>query len=139
MADPIVDAPSIGPKTAERFHAIGVTTVEEFLAADAATTAEKINYRRITTEIVNEWQLQAQLVYQIPNLRGHDAQILVACGFDDPHEITEAEPDQLLALVEEFMESPEGKNALRGSGKPDLSEVQDWIEWSRQARPLQAA
>ncbi|MCA9147987.1 MAG: DUF4332 domain-containing protein, partial [Planctomycetales bacterium] len=47
-ADPIVDAPSIGPKTAERFHAIGVTTVQELLDLDANDAAARINYRRIT-------------------------------------------------------------------------------------------
>lgn len=136
---PLERAPSIGPKTARRFSDLGILTVGDLLVADPGSTAVALNNRHIDAAVIEQWQTQARLACRIPGIRGHDAQILVACGFDDPVEITEAEPDQLLALVEEFMDSPDGKNVLRGSKKPDLSEVQNWIDWSRQARPLQAA
>ena len=35
-SDPVVDAPSIGPKTAERLQAVGLKTVADLLAADCA-------------------------------------------------------------------------------------------------------
>lgn len=139
LADPIVDAPSIGPKTAERFHAIGVNTVGEFLNIEPEATAEKINYRRITAEIINEWQLQTQLVYQIPNLRGHDAQILVACSVASAEDLSRADGSTLFKEVKRFCNTTEGKRILRNGKKPDLEEVSNWIEWAEHARSLQSA
>lgn len=137
--EPLEQAPSIGPKTARRFADLGIDTVGDLIVADPRSTAVAMNNRHIDEEKIEEWQTQAKLACRIPGIRGHDAQILVACGFDDPNEITEAEPEQLLSLVEEFIDSPEGKSVLRGGKKPDLSEVKDWIVWSKKARPLQAA
>ena len=137
--EPLDHAPSIGPKTARRFSDLGIETVGDLIIADPRSTAVALNNRHIDEDKIEEWQTQAKLACRIPGIRGHDAQILVACGFDDPNEITEAEPEQLLSLVEEFIDSPEGKSVLRGGKKPDLSEVKDWIVWSKKARPLQAA
>ncbi|HUG67374.1 MAG TPA: DUF4332 domain-containing protein, partial [Pirellulaceae bacterium] len=77
----VVDGPSIGPKTAKRFVKIGVTTVQELLDCDPVDVARRLRVRHITAETIEDWQDQASLVCSIPNLRGHDAQILVACGF----------------------------------------------------------
>lgn len=137
--EPLENAPSIGPKTARRFLDLGIKTVGDLIVADPKSTAVALNNRHIDDEKIEQWQTQAKLACRIPGIYGHDAQILVACGFDDPAEITEAEPDQLLSLVEEFADSPEGKSVLRGGKRPDLKEIQNWIDWSRQARPLQAA
>ncbi len=136
LSDPIVDAPSIGPKTAERFHAIGANTVVDLLDLDPDEAAEKINYRRISSELIQQWQLQTQLVCRVPNLRGHDAQILVACGFIDPAQVAEAEPRQLHDKVKRFVRTGEGKRILRNGKKPDLAEVTAWIRWSENRRRL---
>lgn len=138
-SEPLDRAPSIGPKTARRFADLGIDTVGDLIVADPRSTAVALNNRHIDEEKIEEWQTQAKLACRIPGIRGHDAQILVACGFDNPGEIEEAEPEQLLSLVEEFVDSAEGKSVLRGGKKPDLAEVQDWIDWSKKARPLQAA
>lgn len=137
--EPLEKAPSIGAKTARRFADLGITTVGDFMVADPRSTAVALNTRHIDEDAIEAWQIQSKLACQIPGIRGHDAQILVACGFDDPSEITEAEPEQILSLVEEFVDSPEGKSVLRGGKNPDIAEVKDWIQWSKKARPLQAA
>lgn len=139
LDDPIVDAPSIGPKTAERFHAIGINTLAEFLAADPVAAAEQINYRRITAEIIAEWQIQAKLATQIPNLRGHDAQILAACEVTDADELTRADASTLYKRVKRFVGTTEGKRILRNGKRPDQNEVSNWIRWSHDARQLEAA
>jgi hypothetical protein len=133
-SDPVVDAPSIGPKTAERLQAIGLKSVADLLAADAQQAAEEINYRRITPDLIRAWQTQTRLVCRTPNLRGHDAQILVACGITSPEELTKADGSDLLGQVQRFVRSPEGKRILRNSPAPDAEEVDAWIRWAHNAR-----
>jgi energy-coupling factor transporter ATP-binding protein EcfA2 len=138
-SDPIVDAPSIGPKTAERFHAIGVTTVAEMLELDPDDAATRINYRRITGPLIRSWQQQTALVCRVPNLRGHDAQLLIACDVPGPEQLAKLEPQTLLAQVTELLSTPDGKRILRNAKAPDLKEVAAWIRWAQHARQLQLA
>jgi uncharacterized protein YhaN/predicted flap endonuclease-1-like 5' DNA nuclease len=134
--DPIIDAPSIGPKTAERFHAIGVTTVAELLELDPADAAQRINYRRISRDLIRTWQLQTNLVCRVPNLRGHDSQLLVACEIPGPEELAKLEPDTLLAQITTLLDTADGKRILRGAKAPDRNEISAWIRWARSARDL---
>jgi hypothetical protein len=138
-SDPIVDAPSIGPKTAERFHAIGVTTVAELLDLDPDDAAQRINYRRITAEMIRAWQIQTLLVCRVPNLRGHDAQILEACQVPSPEHLAKMDVQALSAEIERFVSSPEGKRVLRSAQPPDQATVSAWVRWAQRARQLQAA
>ena len=139
LNDPVVDAPSIGPKMAERLHRIDIHTVANLLHSDTEDVAERLSEKRITPETVLQWQLQAQLVCRIPNLRGHDAQILVACGVDDPAQLTTLDASSFLKQVTQFVETKEGQRVLRNGKRPDLAEVTSWIEWSENARQLKAA
>ena len=133
-SDDVVDAPSIGNKTAKRLVKVGITTVAQLLAADPKDIAGQMRVRYIDAELVADWQAQAELVCSIPNLRGHDAQILVGCDFVEPPQIASADPDALLQAAAEFAATREGKRILRGSGAPDRDEIEDWIEWAGQAR-----
>ena len=139
LDDHIEAAPSIGPKTAERFEKIGVKTIEQFLNQTAASMAAKLNYKRITEAVIRSWQQQARLVCRIPNLRGHDAQILVACNMIEPEEIAAMRPQALYDSVGPFSETKEGLKIIRSGKKPDLAEVSDWIAWAQKNRSLQAA
>ncbi len=138
-SSPIVDAPSIGPKTAKRFQKLGVHTVADLLAADPETLADQLDSSRIDAETLVAWQHQAQLVCRIPQIRGHDAQILVECGFTRPEEIASMKPADLFGFVEPFCTTAEAQRILRNGKAPDLAEVSDWIKWSRQCRVLGAA
>lgn len=137
--DQIVDAPSIGPKTAERLNAVDVYTVDDLLQADPNALADRLDTKRITPDVIQQWQLQAKLVCCIPNLRGHDAQILVACGVEDPVTLASLDASSFLSKVVRFVESKEGQRAIRNAKKPDLAEVTAWIEWAESARQLRAA
>lgn len=138
-SSPVVDAPTIGPRMAERLAKHGVFTVAHLLAANPASLADKLNNRRVDADIVHAWQLQAQLVCRIPNLRGHDAQMLVACDIHSPEILAAMEADSVLQSVTEFARTSDGQRVLRGSKEPDLAEVNDWIAWSRKSRVLNAA
>ena len=139
LASPVVDAPSIGPRMAAKLEQQNICTVDQLLAANPEQLADKINSRRVDTDTVRAWQQQAQLVCRIPNLRGHDAQLLVACGLDSPEFVANMDADALLAQVSEVAQSKEGQRILRGSKEPDMAEVLDWISWASSCRTLSAA
>lgn len=138
-SSPVADGPSIGPKTETRLNALGVKTVADLLAQNANSLATKLDQRSVTQQTVLDWQDQARLACQIPQIRGHDAQILVACGHRTVESVARASSSELLKQANQFVATVEGQRILRGSSPPDLEEVTDWISWAGQARGLQAA
>ncbi len=139
LEDRIDAAPSIGPKTAERFEKIGVSTVGDFLRQTAESMATKIRYKRITANLIRQWQHQTRLVCRVPNLRGHDAQMLVACGITEPEDLAAEQPKRLFEIVARFADTKEGLKIIRSGKKPTLEEITEWIQWADHTRSLQAA
>lgn len=139
LDDPLEKAPSIGAKMAERFEEIGIQRVRQFVDANGEELARKLKVRRLDMKTLEEWQRQARLVCRVPNLRGHDAQLLVACDIDTPEAMLGHSPAELLAKVTPVAKSKEGQRILRSSPAPDLAEVQDWLAWAKQHRLLQVA
>ena len=74
---PVVDAPSIGPKMAEKLAKFGIITVNDFLNRPAQWIADKLADSKLNAETLRTWQTQSSLMCQVPGLRGHDAQLLV--------------------------------------------------------------
>ncbi len=138
LGDALEDAPSIGPKTAKQFEAIGIKTVGQFLLIDAEFMPPQLTSRQIQPNTLRQWQTQAKLACRIPRIYGHDAQILAACGFDSPEEIAESDPEVVLSLVDEFVATPQAKFIVRGK-RPDINEVTNWVKWASESRQLGAA
>lgn len=126
--DDIEAAPSIGPKTAERLIAVGLSTVGDLLAADAEATAMRIGARHITPATIVDWQDQARLVMSVPGLRGTHAQLLVGAGLRTIEEIAAAEPTALSAAILKFATTREGERVLRSGEPPDIERIKTWIE-----------
>lgn len=124
---PIVDAPSIGPKTASRFHRIGLTTVDDLLKANPTEAAGKLETRHITPDVIREWQAQSLLMLNVPGLRGHDAQLLVAAKILDRSALSQSNSKELLDAVICVADSTQGRSILRDSAPPDMEEVKGWI------------
>ncbi|MEZ6138212.1 MAG: DUF4332 domain-containing protein [Pirellulaceae bacterium] len=139
LSSPVVDAPSIGPRMASRLEKFGILTVDQLLAASADTLADKLNLRRVDPATIRGWQEQARLVCRIPNLRGHDAQLLVACDLTSPEELANMDAQTVLAQVLAVAQTTDGQRILRGGKEPDLAEVTDWIAWAGASRSLNAA
>lgn len=137
--DSVVDAPSIGERTAERLEKVGIKSVADLLRADADSVAEKVDHRRCSAKVIRQWQQQTELVCRIPQLRGHDAQILVALGITTPEELAGSDAEELWTSVEPFVETKEGKRIIRNGKTPDLEEVTEWIQCAQAARQLNAA
>jgi hypothetical protein len=139
LTSPVADAPSIGPKTAHRLRKVQVRTVADLLRLNPEQASAKIGTRHITPQVLRDWQDQARLVCRIPQLRGHDAQVLVACGYTEPEQLAAARDRDVFARVEPFCSTSDGQRILRSSQPPDLAEVGDWIRWAQSARRLEAS
>jgi predicted flap endonuclease-1-like 5' DNA nuclease len=135
----VVHAPSIGPKTAKRLANAGIHTVADLLAADPVEAARTLAAKNLTPEVVRSWQRQSQLVCQIPQLRQHDAQILVGSGFTRVEQIAEMKPADLLARVTAYCATTAGERILGENGRPDLALVTKWISRAGHRRKLDAA
>ncbi len=131
--DPVENAPSVGPKTAKRLAKLDVETVGDLLDLDPDEAAESLGVRHIQAETIQAWQAQARLVCEVPNLRGHDAQILVGCGIESPEQLATAQSDALLPMVEAYSATRDGQWITRGK-VPDLAEISNWIQWASQRR-----
>lgn len=116
-----------------------ILTVEQLLAADAEQLASALHHSGVTAGKVKDWQDQARLMCRTPNLRGHDAQILVACGITSPESLARMDAANLLEQVDAFVASKHGQRILRGSPAPDLDEIHDWIRWAGACRAIMAA
>jgi hypothetical protein len=136
---PVVDAPSIGPKMASKLSAISIQTVGDLIASSAEEIASQLDEKNITDLVVQDWQRQALLVCRVPNLRGHDAQLIVGVGISEAEELGNAEVETLFEKVSRFASSKAGVRILRGSDAPTREEVQEWIHWAQNCRAVRAA
>lgn len=127
-ADDVVDAPSIGPRTAARLRSIGIRTVADLLAADPQLAEAELEQRWITDELFGSWQQQAQLMCFIPCLRGIDAQLLVATGITTVTDLARADVAMLQQLMSEYAATREGQRIVRSSRLADRDTVRGWIE-----------
>lgn len=137
--DAVKDAPSIGEKTSQRLHVVGVRTVGDLLETNPVQLASKLKMSHITADTIRQWQKESTLCCRMPGIAGHDAQILVASGIETPEDLAELPADEVLQLIEPLIESSEGKRILRSSAPPDREEVIRWIGWAKKARQLKAA
>ncbi|MFK8114560.1 MAG: DUF4332 domain-containing protein [Rubripirellula sp.] len=136
---PVVDAPSIGARMAERLNAIGIYTVDDLLNADPDTVAAELDHRRIDSDTILQWQQQATLVCRVPMLRGHDAQLLVMAEVTTPEELSAQDAEELFGIIDPIARSSDGKRIVRGGKLPDLEEVTEWIGFAEHMRELRAA
>ncbi len=131
--NPVVDAPSIGPKTAARLEDVGIYTVGELLDCDIEETAFMLDVHYIDSETLRDWQDQTKLMMEVPGLRVHDVQIMVGAGIRTSKELAEAPARTLFLLATEFLNSPEGERVRRGDDLFMEEEVEEWIERARDA------
>lgn len=129
----VVDAPSIGPKTAERLAEIDIHTVADLLEADPIESADALDTSYITPEAFADWQAQTRLKMAMPSLRVHDVQILVGAGFRTVEAVADASAADLLKASMSFVETPEARRMISGKSAPDADEVEGWIGLAKEA------
>jgi hypothetical protein len=136
---PVVDAPSIGPRTARLLERIGIVTIGNLLACDAEATARRLRHPRITAEVLVTWQRQSALMCSLPGLRCGDAQVLVACGIHQPADLRRISASALSAIVGPYVKSEEGRRLLRSASPPTADDVARWVEAAQDDAILRAA
>ena len=139
LSSPVVDAPTIGPKMAEKLESIRVKTIGDMLAAESGDIVRAIGEKAVTPATVDMWKSQSMLVCRIPNLRGQDAQLLVAAGYSTAESIADASGESLYESIARVAGTKQGLRYLRGGNPPDRDRIHSWIEWSKHSRMVKAA
>jgi predicted flap endonuclease-1-like 5' DNA nuclease len=122
----VVDAPSIGPKTAERLYVHGIKTIADLLAADPGALSELVDQRHINAAAIRDWQDQTRLVLAVPGLTGGAAQLFVGAGYRTPKALAAADSAKVCATVLAFATSPDGRRLLRDGIAPDQAKIAAW-------------
>ena len=118
VADPLVDAPSIGKKTAARFAGIGIHTVGDFLKADEKTMARRLATRWITVDTIHAWRCQTMLMCQLPSMLAREVQLLVGAGYTTTDALAKTDVTTLQSAVEDYSATYSGRRYLRGANPP---------------------
>ena len=71
------DFPVLGNDTALVFSSLGIRTVEDLLAADAADVARRLAHPAVTADAVRLWQQHTSLMCFVPGVSLVDAQVRV--------------------------------------------------------------
>ncbi len=131
---PVVDAPSIGPKTAARLEKVNIITIGDLMDADPEETAASLDVRYIKTKTLKDWQDQTSLMLAMPGLRVLDSQILVGAGIRDAKALAGSSTRKVLNAATSFLDTPSGSRVLWGaSAKVEEDEVNHWIDLARSA------
>jgi hypothetical protein len=131
LDEDIVEAPSIGPKTAQRLKAKDVKVVRDLLKADPKVLAASLETKHITADTIVAWQQQAQLVCKVPGLRGTHAQLLVGAGYTSTDALANAEAEKVCADVLAYAQTTEGQRLLRNGEPPDIQKIKAWLTAAR--------
>lgn len=135
LDSPVVDAPSIGPKTASRLGKVDIFTIGDLLNADVDQTAAALNVRYIKSDTLSDWQDQTRLMVEAPGLRVLDSQILVGAGIRNVDDLAKASAKKVLNAATSFLDTPQGARVLwGGENNVDKREVEGWIDLAKAAR-----
>ena len=127
VQDDLVEAPSIGKKTAARFAAIGIHTVGDFLSATPEAMAGRLATRWITVDTLRVWRCQAILMCQLPEMLARETQLLVGADFSTADKIAKSDSETILTAVQQYAATHSGLRYLRGAEPPNLERVEEWI------------
>ncbi|MFN4225576.1 MAG: DUF4332 domain-containing protein [Hyphomonas sp.] len=133
LDSPVVDAPSIGRKTAKQLARAGITTIGDLLGCDPEMVELELNVRHITSDSIRTWQAQTQLMLEVPGLRVHDVQLLVGAGITSREDLANASARTVFELAMEFLATPEGGRVLRDDQVLHEDEVEEWIGMAQEA------
>lgn len=130
--DPVIDAPSIGKKTARRLNRVGIFTVADLLDCDVEEIAFELDVRHIDEPTLEDWKAQAVLMIEVAGLRVHDAQILVGAGIRNGEDLANASATRIFHASMGFLKTNEGARIVRDDHVLEEAEVRDWIDMAKE-------
>ena len=133
LSDPVVDAPSIGPKMAEGLERLAIRTVADLLAAEPGAVAGSLALSHVAARDIADWQAQTRLVLAVPGLTGTGAQLLVGAGYREPAAIASASAEKLTGDVQAFASGAAGRRVLRDGRAPGGDVIKAWAASTRAA------
>ncbi|MEL6829678.1 MAG: DUF4332 domain-containing protein, partial [Pseudomonadota bacterium] len=134
-SSPVVEAPSIGPKTAARLEGVNIHTIGDLLTADPEATASALSVRYITKKTLRDWQDQTRLMLEAPGLRVLDSQILVGAGIRSADDLAKSSAKSVLEAATNFLDTPGGARVLWGADNTvGEQEVKQWIDCAKSVR-----
>lgn len=131
--DPVIDAPSIGKKTARRLNRVGIFTVEDLLKCDSEEIVFELDVRHIDEPTLDDWKAQAVLMIEVPGLRVHDAQILVGAGIRSGDDLANASATKVFHASMGFLKTSEGARVVRDDHVLRETEVNEWIDLAKES------
>jgi hypothetical protein len=124
---PIDQAPSIDAVAAARLRGLQVSHVVHLMQQDPCRLADALGLANVEANTIRRWQAECRLVCRVPNLRGFDARILVACGITTPAALAATPPVSLLHKVETFLATERGQQLLLSGSSHELARITGWI------------
>ncbi len=124
---PVLQAPSIGPKTAKQLEAAGIRTVADLLALKPEEGVAKLDVRDVSAQAIRDWQAQALLACTTPGLKSREAQALVACGVRDSEALARADAAALCEAIAQWGLSEDGQRAWGSAPAPNEDDIATWI------------
>ena len=124
---PIDQGPSIDAVAAARLRGLQVTHVVHLMQQDPCRLADALGLANVEANTIRRWQAECRLVCRVPNLRGFDSRILVACGITTPATLAATPPITLLHKVETFLATERGQQLLLSGSSHELARITGWI------------
>ncbi len=129
---PLADVDWLKREYVERLHAAGVHTVAQFLEMDPDDGQRHLVDLATTAATVYRWQSQISLQCYV-GLTAEDAALLVACGVDDPEELSYSDVSQLHQRIEDCLANPESRNRFGSIARFERSRLSRWIQTARRS------
>lgn len=131
------DALGLGPRAAGQLATVGIRTVAELLAANTEMAAMRLSKSTMTVEVLAEWQNEAALVLQLPELPSEAARFFAAAGIGSAERAKILTPTELLAALESAQKRSEGW--LAKIALPSVGAISEWITLAQNTEKLRAA
>ncbi|MHA1401093.1 MAG: DUF4332 domain-containing protein, partial [Candidatus Heimdallarchaeaceae archaeon] len=85
-----------------------------------------INARHIKVTDIERWQIEAKLITEIAETRGHDVRIMYEIGIRSPKDLAKFTAKELLDKAVKAAETL-GERVVSKSSMPNQEEVEKWI------------
>jgi len=117
---------------------LGIFSVKELLLAKPRDVAERLGAGSISSDVFAEWQREAALVLDAPQLSSDAARMLAAAGFRRAEKVAQSTPTEVLSAIETSQQEHTA-DWLAEQPLPSVAEVSSWIHAAQISKKSSAA